>query len=393
MSSRETRFDVIVVGSGLVGLTCALALSRQGLDVAICSPASMRKDTRTTALLMDSIRYLEKLDLWQYLAGSAYPLKTMRIVDGSNRLLRAPQTDFRASEIGLECFGYNVQNQAFADILEQHVVAEERITRVEGMARGISVSGNDMHVDVEADGDIAKYTAGFVVGADGGNSIVRRELGINTRQWEYPQSAIVFDFSHEHSSRGTSTEFHTETGPFTIVPRSEHMAGLVWLERPDQAEKTVAMEQTALENLLERKMQSFLGKITLQSPPRAFPMRGLVANRLGDGNWALVGEAAHVFPPIGAQGFNLAMRDISALETVLGRFTTQENRGAQYAKAREADVNLRTRAVDTLNRSLISSFLPVHLVRGMGFHLLSGFPALRKTVMRFGISPGFRARR
>ena len=113
--------------------------------------------------------------------------------------------------------------------------------------------------------------ARFVIGADGRNSSVRKHCNIGERHWSYPQSAVVFNFEHEHSSLFTSTEFHTETGPFTIVPNSEYMAGLVWVETTSRAEEIVSMSKRELALAAEKKMQSFLGKLKIVSPVQCFP--------------------------------------------------------------------------------------------------------------------------
>ena len=385
MAKPQFNTDIAIIGGGLAGKTAAIALARAGLNITLCAPKSDIKDNRTTALLMDSVDFLRKIEIWDTISADAHPLKTMRIVDGTNRLFKIPQADFVAQEIGLEAFGYNVLNHTFGQTLDNIIKKETDIQIVNAKVDEIAFEDELIHIVLAE--NLPSITAGFIVGADGRNSLVRQTVKAGERTWDYPQSAISLDFNHQHPSNYISTEFHTETGPFTIVPRENNMAGLVWMEKPERAKEVVELPYNELNLLLEKTMHSYLGKIEVITNPQVFPMGGLVANTFGNKNWALIGEAAHVFPPIGAQGFNLGIRDIETLVDVMGRFTTTEDRGRQYHLARTADINTRTYGVDLLNRSLISDFLPVQLMRGIGLHALVSFAPLRKIAMQMGISP------
>lgn len=387
MSNKEITSDICVIGGGLVGKTAALKLAQNGATVSLCAPKITSPDTRTTALLMQTVRFFEELGLWEKLYQKAFPLKVMRIVDGSNRLIRTPQTDFKSSEIDLEAFGYNLKNEDILKVLDEAISANPNISHIEGSVTNIESNNSTENIQVKTEDGTKTVIASFAVGADGRNSIVRTSKSVGAREWEYPQAAIVVNFKHENSTQFTSTEFHTETGPFTIVPHSDHDAGLVWMEKPENVEKLLALSSVEFARTMEIKMQSFLGRITLQNSPKSFPMKGLVANQFGSENWALIGEAAHVFPPIGAQGFNLGVRDIESLAETLSRYTNQENRGLKYDRSRKVDINTRTYGVDMLNRSLLSDFLPVQMVRGIGLHLLGSIKPLRKYVMKMGIAP------
>lgn len=138
-------------------------------------------------------------------------------------------------------------------------------------------------------------------------------------------------------------------------------------------------------------MQSILGKVTTEGMPQSFPLSGLSARRFGKGRTLLVGEAAHAFPPIGAQGLNLSLRDIMTLVDLIGRPTGSRlpaDTGDRFDGRRRADILSRTASVDLLNRSLLSNFLPVQALRAAGLHLLSSAGPLRGLLMREGIHPG-----
>ena len=236
-------------------------------------------DDRTTALLNDSIDYLQELEIWKDLSPKAYPLKIMRLADGTSRLFRIQQTDFRSSEIGLDAFGYNIRNEDLIQAVTNRLKDYENIDIFEAKTETLETNGqNEIRAFLRSSKKAPKQvSAQFIVGADGRNSLVRRHFGQGERTWSYPQTAVIVDFEHEYSSGYASTEFHTETGPFTIVPQSDKSAGLVWLETPQNAENIVKLPKLELGELLEQKMQSFLGKISVTGIAQNFPISGLSA--------------------------------------------------------------------------------------------------------------------
>jgi len=383
-----SKFEVAVIGGGLAGMIAAVALARGGRNVALVAPPAAKEDRRTTALMDQSIRFLDRLTLWEKLRPAAAPLTSMRIIDGTNRLLRAPTTTFRSAEVGLDAFGYNFPNKALMDVLETAIAAEGNITRFTGMAETIGVAPDAVTVAL-ADGE--EIVADFAVGADGRKSKLRETVGIDVRTWSYPQSAMVLNFAHTLPHQNISTEFHTEHGPFTQVPLPGNRSSLVWVQNPSDAAARIELSLAELGNVVEERMQSILGKVTVEEGAQIWPLSGMMAHRFGKGRVALVGEAAHVFPPIGAQGLNLSLRDIMALSDLLSaraELPVAADAGSSFDRKRRADIMTRTASVDLLNRSLLSDFLPVQVLRAAGLHVLSAIPPLRNIVMREGIEPG-----
>ncbi|QRM56933.1 UbiH/UbiF family hydroxylase [Sinorhizobium sp. BG8] len=381
------EFEIAIIGGGLAGSVAALALSTSGGRVALVAPRRDMPDGRTTALMDQSIGLLRDLELWDTIAPSAAPLETMRILDGTSRLFRAPPVSFRASEVGLSAFGYNIPNAPLAELLESRIATTDTITRFDYGADAVDTEPDAAKITL-ANGDSLR--AQLVVGADGRGSLVRQSAGIGVRTWSYPQTAIVLNFSHSLPHDNISTEFHTESGPFTQVPLPGNRSSLVWVQSPRKAEEMLELPQAKLSEVVEERMQSILGKVTVETIPQAYPLSGMIAHRFGRERTALVGEAAHAFPPIGAQGLNLSLRDIMALRKLLGDSTTPDlgKIGDRFDRHRQADVRSRTMSVDLLNRSLLSGFLPVQILRSAGLHLLSAMGPLRSVAMREGIEPG-----
>jgi 2-octaprenyl-6-methoxyphenol hydroxylase len=202
---------------------------------------------------------------------------------------------------------------------------------------------------------------------------------------------MVLNFAHTLPHQNISTEFHAEHGPFTQVPLPGNRSSLVWVQNPSDAAARIELSLAELGNVVEERMQSILGKVAVEEGAQIWPLSGMMAHRFGKGRVALVGEAAHVFPPIGAQGLNLSLRDIMALSDLLSaraELPVAADAGSSFDRKRRADIMTRTASVDLLNRSLLSDFLPVQVLRAAGLHVLSAIPPLRNIVMREGIEPG-----
>jgi 2-octaprenyl-6-methoxyphenol hydroxylase len=383
----QQHCDIAIVGAGAVGLAAALALATAGRQVALFGQASAPRDGRTVALLDGSWRLLEALGLADTLDAVVAPLAVMRMVDDTGSLFRQPPVEFKAAELGLPAFGWNIENAALVEAMAAKAAAEPRIRMIPQAVTEIT-AGTDS-VRLAGDG-FAPVAARLVVGADGRKSRVREAAGITTRDWRYPQVALTAILGHRREHRDASTEFHTRSGPCTLVPMSGRRSSLVWLLEPAEAERIAGLDDAAFARAVERRTHSILGALTVAGPRGRVPMSGLSVDRFAGGRMALIGEAAHVFPPIGAQGLNLGLRDVAALrDAVAGADDPGELAAlSAYDRSRQTDVRLRTGAVDALNRTLLTDLLPADLMRGAGLLALSRIAPLRRLVMRQGLAGG-----
>ena len=382
--------DVIVTGGGPAGLTAAIALASAGVPTVLVAKPLVRIDHRTTALLAGSVTALETLAVWDACRPHAAPLRTMRIVDDTARLLRAPEVHFNADEIGQDAFGYNIENRHLVAALEARAKALPALTIRAGEAERITIRDSEVLVELKAGEPI---TARLLVGADGRNSLCRQAAGIETEGWRYPQTALTFNLTHARPHNDTSTEFHTETGPFTLVPLPGRSSSLVFVVGPAQARRLSKFDDTAISAEIERRSHSILGKVAVGPGRGTFPLAVETARSLAANRVALVGEAAHVIPPIGAQGLNLGLRDgatIAEMAAEARRDGTDPGSPdllKRYDARRRSDIGARTFAVDLLNRSLLSDLLPLQGARGLGLYLLDRIGPLRRMVMREGVAP------
>lgn len=389
MTAPGEPAGVLVAGSGPAGLIAALGFAHAGFDVTLVGPQSPHADSRTTALMNPALAVLDRLGVLETVRAQAAPLQVMRIVDATQRLIRSPVVTFRASEIGQERFGLNVPNAVLVPALMAAVHASSGIRWQKTMVSGWTLGADEVTATL-ADG--GKASACLVVAADGRLSPAREAAGISARVRTYPQSALVLNFSHRSDHGFTSTEFHTETGPFTQVPLpGGHRSSLVWVVKPETAEELAALDNDKLSARIERQMQSMLGRVTVGAGQQIYPLSASSSFRFAKNRVALVGEAAHVFPPIGAQGLNLGIRDIDDLVRI-----ALENRDdpgspkalSAYDFKRRPDVLARSGAVNLLNMSLLSDLLPAQVARGAGLGILGAFAPLRGFFMREGLRPG-----
>lgn len=380
--------DIVVAGTGPVGLMSALSLGRAGFRVALAGPPANLADRRTTALMKPSLDFLDELGLLDALRTDAAPLKVMRIADATQRLLRSPVVTFRASEIGEDYFGLNIPNRRLLAALDEAVSASKSVERAETTVSHWNIDADSIEAEL-ADG--RTVSARLAVAADGRMSPAREAAGITVSAGSTGQSALVLDFAHARPHNDTSTEFHTEDGPFTLVPLSGQRSSLVWVTRPHRAEELVRLSDDELSLIVEERMQSMLGRVTVEPGRQVFPLSSALPRRFAANRVALVGEAAHIFPPIGAQGLNLGIRDVESLLDTVMRHSGDPGSPAAlsaYDRRRRPDILARSSAVNMLNRSLLSDMLPVQLMRTAGLSLLGAAPPLRALFMREGLRTG-----
>ncbi len=388
--THNDRCAAFVVGRGPAGLTAAIALAEGGTQTLLVGLRPAKPDNRTTALLADSVTALNTLGVWSLCSAKAAPLKVMRIVDDTGRLWRAPEVRFEASEIGLDAFGYNIENRHLIEAMEERARNLSGLQIVDGEVLAIKPERDDIAVDLK---DGATYRAPIAIGADGRNSICRSAAGIDMDERDYPQVAITLCVLHSRPHQDTSTEFHTPNGPFTLVPLPGNRSSLVWVVDPETADDLASLDDVELSAEIERASYSILGKIEVEPARGRFPLRVATARRFADRRIALVGEAAHVIPPIGAQGLNLGLRDAATISelAIKADRQSQDIGGAEmlasYDRLRRADVGSRTFAIDLLNRTLLTDLLPAQSMRGLGLYLIDRIGPLRRAVMREGVAP------
>ncbi|MGN6570862.1 MAG: UbiH/UbiF family hydroxylase [Pseudolabrys sp.] len=390
LTANKRNCGAIVVGGGPAGLTAAVALAQAGVATVLAGRGPAPGDNRTTALLASSVTALETLGVWRLCEDKSAPLRTLRIVDDTGRLWRAPEVKFEADEIGLDAFGWNIENRVLVAALTERARTLPNLTIVEDDALGAAVHPDHVAVTLKPGGTLA---APLAVGADGRKSLCREAALIDVEERTYPQVALTVCFRHTRPHNETSTEFHTSAGQCTVVPLPGNRSSLVWVLGPHDADDKAALDDGELSRAVEHAIHSILGKVEVEPGRGLFPLGVVTVRSFARNRIALVGEAAHVVPPVGAQGLNLGLRDAASIAELAGEAHRDghdvggELVLARYEKMRRADVGSRTLAVDLLNRSLLTDLLPAQGARGLGLYALDRIGPLRRAVMREGVAP------
>lgn len=381
-----SKSSVIVVGAGPAGLAAACLLAQDGRTVRLVArEPGDASDPRTVALMTPSLRILENLGLWPgRLQAQTQPLRKLRLVDDTGTSFAAPTVTFDPAELGQEAFGWNFPLSLLIPALYERALAlGVEVTAADAAAAEPSGDGI---VIVTTDGE--RLSAQVAIAADGRNSVLREAAHIRSNRWSYEQAAIATSFAHSGPHDGVSTEYHKQAGPFTTVPMPGNRSSLVWMERPARAAELMALTDQDFAAEIQIGTHGELGRVSALGPRRLFPMQGLLARDFARNRVILVGEAAHVVPPIGAQGLNMSLRDAAAAAALMAGEDDPGNPGvlAAYDRQRRLDVQPRQQVVDLMNRSLLSGFLPLEAGRSAGISLLASFAPLRRAAMQYGLA-------
>ncbi len=346
---------------------------------------------RTTAFLQPSRRVLDAAGLWDRLAPHAAPLQVMRIVDagGPQPVVRL-QRDFDAADLSAEPFGWNLPNW----LLRREMVARLReLDRVEfrpGVAaRGLLPRADAALVDLD---DGTQVAARLAIAADGRNSTLRRHLGIPVHTIRYGQKAVVFAVTHPLPHGNVSTEVHRSGGPFTLVPLPDRdgrpASAVVWMERGPEAARLAALPEDEFTAAMNLRSCGLYGPLTLATRRALWPIISQKAARMAGERTALMAEAAHVVPPIGAQGLNMSLADLR----VLLDLAVKDRAGIgsplmldAYHRARHPDVTARVAGIDLLNRASMAAPQVLRDLRAGVLGALYGVAPLRRAMMRAGL--------
>ncbi len=389
--------DIFISGGGVAGLAATIAFAQAGFSTLCADPTppvttreGAGSDLRTTAFLQPAKAFLDHIGLWARLAPHATPLQVMRIVDAGGPDAASPRAshDFDAADISDQPFGWNLPNW---------LLRREMVANLEGLPNATFLPGTGTADVLTRDrealvrlSDGTRLRVRLVVAADGRTSPVREAVGIEVKTTRYGQKALAFAVTHDAPHDNVSTEIHRSGGPFTLVPLPDHdgrpCSAVIWMERGPEALRLAALPEPAFEAEMTVRSAGLYGPLRLASRRALWPIISQIAERLTAKRVALVAEAAHVVPPIGAQGLNMSLADISVLlELATGRDPGEAELLRRYERARYPEIVTRVAGVDALNRASMAQAQGLRDLRLHGLNALYAATPLRKSMMRAGL--------
>jgi 2-octaprenyl-6-methoxyphenol hydroxylase len=390
--------DILISGGGIAGLSAAAAFGTAGFSVICVDPTppitdreATGADMRSTAMLQPARDMLMAAGIWDHLAPHAAPLQIMRIVDAGGEKPEARIVkDFNAADISDLPFGWNFPNYVLRREMLARLDALPNVDFRPGTGTTSLFTRSQMAKVTLSDG--TKVQTKLVIAADGRNSPMRQAAGIDVTTKRYGQKALAFAVTHPIPHENVSTEIHRTGGPFTLVPLPDFnglpCSAVVWMDDGAKSKARMDLDTTSFEEEMSVRSCHHFGPLTLASKRSIWPIISQTASALSGQRIALIAEAAHVVPPIGAQGLNMSLHDMGALlelATARPDGLGDAEMLMAYEKARMGDIKLRVRGIDLLNRASQASSPALRDARALGLSALYNLGPVRKTLMQMGL--------
>ncbi len=385
--------DVIIAGGGLAGLAQSLALAHYGIPSTLIEKGSHALhlnpgfDGRTSFVSLGNQILFEQWGAWEGMKAHAEPVKDIRIVDGDSPLFLHYDTE----EIGVDAMGYIIENFYFRRALIEAVHKNSLITVIENTV--VEASAADSHFTTLTLSNGNALKAKLLIVSEGRNSSLREKAGINTRSYNYKQTAIICAVAHEKHHQNIAIEKFLPAGPFAILPmQGGFHSSLVWTERADLAPLYLEMNDADFTAAITERFGDYLGRLTLSSQRWNYPLSLTYATTLYSERLVLVGDSAHAIHPIAGQGFNQSMKDIAALSRLIserqgvGLDIGTEDLLKTYQRQRKLDNLQMIAATDGLNRLFSNDLKTVKIARQIGLGLVEKLPGLKKRFMRHAMA-------
>lgn len=385
-----TDFDILIVGGGMAGSTLACALettgARVGIIEAVARTASQQPsfDDRVIALSWGSKCIYDNMGLWKSIAPSATPIDKIHISEKG----RFGFTHLDADEEEVPALGYVALAKELGSAITTRLNETETTRFCPATLTDFTTDNDQVKATISIDGEMRTVSTRLLVAADGGQSSVREQLGINTRNWEYQQTAIVSNVESGKPHNNVAWERFTPDGPLALLPMTENRFGLVLTVNSSDAEEVLAMDDDNFLELLHQRFGYRCGRFSRVGKRIAYPLALMTANESVRPRVVLAGNAAHALHPISGQGFNLGLRDIAVLVDIIAdALKAGEDPGSdavlkQYSDLRTRDINSMALITDGLARLFSNPLLSITLARNAGLIAADLLPGVRHQIAR-----------
>ena len=388
------KFDVVIIGGGIVGSSLALALKDSGLNIALIEsrppstlPDDKSWDNRVYAISPGSVSFLEDLEVWTAINKNRIaPVHDMEIFgdDDSARL------DFSAYDAGMTELAFIVENRQLQTAAWNEL--EKQNTKIEIFCpmQCTSIEWDETHANVQlSDGQLLQTA--LVIGADGVNSWVRNQAKIEVSQHSYQQNGIVANFSTEVSHQNIARQWFRRDGILALLPLPGKLVSMVWSADEEQSTRLISLSEAAVCQQVEEGSSHALGKLKLITKPVSFPLNSVHVKNLIGPRLALIGDAAHGIHPLAGQGVNLGLRDARKLVSTIIERGARSDCGdymllRQYERARKEDILSMEFTTDSLQKLFSNRNPTLTRLRNLGLGFTNEFPLIKKYLMQHALN-------
>lgn len=393
-SEIQSSYDVIIVGGGMVGASLAHALSGHGLSIAVLESYPLNTssqpsyDDRAIALSYGSKRILDALDLWSKLASSAEAINKIHVSEqGQFGFARLDH-----QEEGVEALGYVVTARDLGAVLLPTLTEVDDVSLLcPATLEGFNLQDDKVTVNVLIEGKQSTLQAKLLVAADGGQSRVREQLGINVKETDYEQSAIISNISSQQPHNNIAYERFTTSGPVALLPMTEHRSALVYTVKNEDQNAVMDLPDDEFLQQLQLRFGYRLGKFTRIGKRFVYELKLKQVEEHIRHRVALIGNAAHTVHPVAGQGFNLGIRDVAALaEVIVEADQKQTDIGqlsvlSEYENWRKNDHRNVMMATDSMVKLFENPLSIVNVARNVGILAVDMLPGARHLISRFAM--------
>ena len=392
--NKETDYDIIIAGGGMIGTSLGIALAPLNLKVAVVEAVARSSeqqpsfDDRSTALSRSSQRMFEAMGLWAEIKAASTPIKNIHVSDKG----RFGFSHIDAEEQEVEALGYVVINRVLGSVLQKTLLAVDDLDLIcPGKISAVTLADSHAEVTVEEERGSRSLSCKLLVAADGANSSVRDMIGIGAKQASYEQWAIIGNLLPEKAPDNRAYERFTESGPIAMLPVADNRAAFVWIQSPEAAKEALGLNDDEFTSQIQEAFGQRLGRFSKVGKRAAYPLSLSKANSLVSRRSVVVGNAAHGLHPVAAQGFNLGMRDVAALcDCIADAFLDGDGAAdcgsaailENYVEWRGPDHRKLLRFTDGIVRLFGDSRGPVRLLRNIGMLGFDLVPGVRKMFAR-----------
>lgn len=385
--NTNKKYDLIIVGGGMVGASLAVALKNSDLSIAIIEAFSWKDeqqpsfDDRSVALSYGSKKILEGMSLWPALKNRCQAINTIHISDRG----RFGATRLHHTEEKVEALGYVIENRVMGEVLQKEIQSQKNVDIfMPATVTAVKESKEQIVVTVNQENKEIVLGTALLVAADGAMSKTREMVGITHHKSDYGQSAVIANITSEKYHNAIAYERFTDSGPLAFLPmisdeKNNTRISVVWTIDRDDEEKFKALSDDDFLEKLQERFGYRQGRLLKTGVRNIYPLALTESDQLYKDRIVVIGNAAHGLHPVSGQGFNLALRDVALLAENIQQYGVQSPVQwlADYADSRKKDMKRVFYFTDSLVKLFSNNFMPLAHARAMGLMMVDCLPSMR----------------